>query len=38
MVGADDLDLHALGVGAKILNNHARRDHRDPAARVSIGA
>jgi hypothetical protein len=38
MVGADDLNLHALGVGAKILNSHARRDHRAPAAQVSIGA
>jgi hypothetical protein len=38
MVGADDLNLHALCVGAKILNSHARRDHRAPAAQVSIGA
>jgi hypothetical protein len=31
MVGADDLNLHALGVGAKILNSHVRPDHRASA-------
>ena len=38
MVGADDLNLHALGGGAEILNCHARRDQRAPAAQVGIGA
>ena len=28
VVGADDLDLHALGGGAEILDRHARGDHR----------
>src|SRR5262249_54048752 len=38
MVGADDLNLHAPGGGAEILDRHARRDHRALAAQVSIGA
>jgi hypothetical protein len=38
MIGADDLNLHALGGGAEILNCHARRDQRAPAAQVGIGA
>jgi hypothetical protein len=38
MVGADDLNLHALGGRAKILDRHARRDHRALAAQVGIGA
>ena len=38
MVGADDLDLHALGGGAEILDRHARGDHRALAAQVGIGA
>ena len=38
MVGADDLNLHALGGGAEILDRHARRDHGALAAQVGIGA
>jgi hypothetical protein len=38
MVGADDLNLHALSGSAEILKCHARRDQRAPAAQVGIGA
>src|SRR5262249_38595968 len=31
MVGADDLNLHALGVGAKILNSQGAPRYRAPA-------
>jgi hypothetical protein len=38
MVGADDLNLHALGGGAEILNCHPRCDQRAAATQVGIGA
>ena len=38
MIGADDLNLHALGGSAEILNCHAHRNQRAPAAQVGIGA
>ena len=38
VVGADDLDLHALGGGAEILDRHAGGDHRALAAQVGVGA
>ena len=35
---ADDLDLHALGGGAEVLDRHLRRDHRARAGDVGVQA
>src|SRR5712692_1943301 len=37
VVGADDLDLEALGGGAGVLDRHAGGDHRAWAGQVGIG-
>ena len=37
MVRADDLDLHAFGGSAEILDRHARRDHGALSAEIGIG-